>query len=115
MPGSETSATAGRSGGSSLHIWLLVATGVLAAFYPTLLQAWHAQYLAHGITLNALFALSTAYLVPAAGFSLAVAFGRPPRPSSRTLLLRRLSLIIVAVLYGLPPARSPAPGYCSAI
>jgi hypothetical protein len=73
---------------------------VLAGSYPALLQSRHGQYLAHGITLSALLALVGAYVVPVAGFCAGVAFGRVPQPSGRTVLLFRLSLIMVAT----PPA-----------
>jgi hypothetical protein len=51
-------------------------------------------------TATALAGLLCAYLVPAAGFSLALALGQSSEATARTVLLRRLALFIVAS----PPA-----------
>jgi hypothetical protein len=80
--------------------WLLLGAGALTVSYPNFLNWWHSSYSAHGLTATALAWLLCAYLVPVAGFSLALALGQSSQPTARTVLLRRLALFIVVT----PPA-----------
>jgi hypothetical protein len=88
--------------GMNLNAWLLVGAGGLTACYPNFLQWWHTSYTAHGLSAAALTALFCVYFVPATGFYLALVLGRSSLLTVRTLLLRRLALLMVAV----PPAFS---------
>ncbi len=88
---------------SQRHIvdaWLLVGSRGLAASYPNFVQWRHTGFAADGLSAPVLAALLCVYLVPAAGLYLALTVGRSSQLSARTVPLRRLALLIVAV----PPA-----------